>query len=206
MIKVETKIYYTLLLFIVIFMFLWFFFSGSNYEELNNENEKKYICTPNDVPTNVNNTPNLPTEFLEPICHKEDNNKFLSKGEKMCRDTMEKIYGVPFKNMRPKWLKNPETGRCLELDCYNEKLKLAVEYNGEQHYVWPNGFKNQSYQDFLDQMKRDALKMKMCETYGVDLIVVPYNVPHHLIPTYIIYHLPEIVRRRLDEDHFIDMF
>ena len=204
MMKIESKIYYTLLLFLVIFMFLWFFFGGGEYEfvGLKPEKEKNICISETEIPTKINNTPKLPNEFLEPVCH-EDNNKFLSKGEKMCRDTMEKIYGVPFKNIRPKWLKNPETGRCLELDCYNEKLKLAVEYNGEQHYVWPNGFKNQSYQDFLNQIKRDELKKNICDKSGVDLIVVPYNVPYHLIPTYIIYHLPEIVRRRLEEDHFM---
>src|SRR5690348_6310742 len=82
---------------------------------------------------------------------------FCSKGEKECRRVLEEIYGKSFTKVRPKWLKNPETGRNLELDCYNEELKIAVEYNGEQHYKWPN-FTKQSQEDFIQQVRRDKYK------------------------------------------------
>lgn len=116
--------------------------------------------------------------------------KFISKGERMCKETMEKFYGAKFENVRPSWLKNPETGRALELDCYNEDLKIAVEYNGEQHYKWPN-FTNQSKEEFINQTRRDMLKAELCEKNGIYLIVVPYNVPHEKISSYIISKLPE---------------
>lgn len=143
-------------------------------------------------------TPLLPSDFIA----KEScpSSKFESKGEKICRDTMEKIYGVPFINTRPSWLKNPQTNRNLELDCYNEKLKLAVEYGGEQHYKWCS-FAKQSYTDFRNQIYRDRIKADLCKEHGVYLIVVPYNVPLNLIPTYIIYHLPEIIRKRLNKEN-----
>lgn len=141
-------------------------------------------------------TPALPEEFTRETV--SVGGKFESKGEKICRDTMEKIYGVPFLNLRPSWLKNPLTNRNLELDCYNEKLKLAVEYGGEQHFKWCS-FAKQSYADFRSQVYRDRIKVNACKEHGVYLIMVPYNVPLHLIPTYIIYHLPEIVRKRLNE-------
>ena len=81
----------------------------------------------------------------------------MSRGEKITRDIMEKIYGVPFNSIWPDWLRNPETGENLELDCFNEDLKIAVEYNGEQHYNWPN-FTQQSYPQFINQVRRDAFK------------------------------------------------
>lgn len=144
-------------------------------------------------------TPLLPEEFHDKLVV-NDGGKFVSKGEQICRETMERIYGVPFINTRPKWLKNPNTNRNLELDCYNEKLKLAVEYNGVQHYKWCS-FAKQNYTDFREQVRRDRIKVELCEQNGVYLIVVPYNVALQQIPTYIMYHLPEIVRRRLMVDN-----
>lgn len=73
----------------------------------------------------------------------------------------------------------------MELDCYNEELRLAVEYNGKQHYVYDKqrpafGMKEA---DFDKMVKRDKLKKQLCEKHGVRLIVVPYTVRD--IPTYI---------------------
>ena len=224
-----TKPYYVMILILIIFIFLWFFFGGGEYEFVGlkpldtnkihndidnattvydknkrnlNKSDDKIIgdkIVGDDRNICVDYTPNLPIEFTEKVCP-NITGKFESKGEKICRQTMEKIYGLPFKNMRPKWLKNPETNRNLELDCYNEKLKLAVEYNGQQHYKYPSGFSGQTYEDFLNQQKRDKLKKEICEQNGVYLIVVPYNVPHDMIPTFIVYNLPEIVKKRLQED------
>lgn len=125
--------------------------------------------------------------------------RFISRGERLCCETMEKIYGVPFVSTWPDWLRNPETGEKLELDCYNDELKIAVEYNGEQHYKWPN-FTNQSYQHFINQVRRDTLKLDLCDKNGVYLIVVPYNVPYGNIPSFITSHLPETIRKRLQEE------
>ena len=77
----------------------------------------------------------------------------------------------------------------MELDCYNEKLKLAVEYNGPQHYHWPN-FTGQKREDYLSQVRRDALKVARCREEGVTLIVVPYTVTHKHIASYILERLP----------------
>lgn len=125
--------------------------------------------------------------------------RFISRGERMCCQTMERIYGVPFFSVWPKWLVNPNTNHTLELDCYNEELQLAVEYNGEQHYKWPN-FTNQTYQQFLDQAARDELKRELCDRNGVYLIVVPYHVPYDNIPAFIMSHLPETIQKRLQEE------
>ena len=59
---------------------------------------------------------------------------FYSKKQKLCNDILEEYYNKHFFSVRPNWLKNYETGYNLELDCYNDELKVALEYNGEQHY------------------------------------------------------------------------
>ena len=55
-----------------------------------------------------------------------------SKGELKCRQFLNKYFNKPFIKVRN--LYNPVTHQYLELDCYNEDLKLAVEYQGQQHY------------------------------------------------------------------------
>jgi hypothetical protein len=78
-----------------------------------------------------------------------------------------------FIKIRPDWLKNEE-GNNLELDMYNDELKLAIEYNGIQHYKHCDFF-HKSIEDFDKQVEDDKLKVKLCEVNKVDLIVVPYD-------------------------------
>lgn len=119
--------------------------------------------------------------------------KFISRGERLCCETLEKLYGVKFTSVRPNWLKNPETGVNLELDCYNDELKLAVEYNGKQHYKWPN-FTGQTHEQFINQLRRDKLKLELCDLNNVYLITVPFTVKHDDIPQYISNYLPENIK------------
>lgn len=99
----------------------------------------------------------------------------VSEGEKKCRKVIENIFGFPFKSERPSFLINQETGHLLELDCYNERLKIAVEYNGVQHYEWPN-FTNQSKKKFNKQKYRDRLKKRLCRENDIYLIIVSYKI------------------------------
>lgn len=112
------------------------------------------------------------------------NQEFRSKGEKICCETMSNLFKKPFTTVRPDWLKNPETGRNLELDCYNEELKIAVEYNGIQHYKFPNPF-NKTEEDFIKQVRRDLMKEELCKTNAVRLITVPYTISHSEIPKFL---------------------
>lgn len=100
-----------------------------------------------------------------------------SKGETECRRVMQLIFNQPFPKARPVFLNNPVTGGNfnLELDCYNPNLKIAVEYNGVQHYKYtPYFHKNQ--EAFNNQKYRDYMKQVMCRDNGVTLIEVPYTV------------------------------
>jgi hypothetical protein len=128
-------------------------------------------------------------------CYK---NEKISKGEMLCKKAIEDIYGVPFYCVRPDFLKNPETGRNLELDLYNDHLKIALEYSGFQHFVYPNRF-HKTKEEFLNQVRRDQFKVDMCDKNGVYLITVPYNVPNEYtaIRKYIEYYLPENYEKRI---------
>ena len=111
-----------------------------------------------------------------------------SKGERECRKALESLFGKPFPKSHPEWLKNPGTNKPLELDCYNEKLKLAVEYNGEQHYK-VDGFFTKTKNDLVKQQKRDCAKAAACRKQGVTLIVVKYTVKPENIKNHILTEL-----------------
>lgn len=120
-----------------------------------------------------------------------------SRGEAICRQTLEDYYGVPFPRVRPSFLRNPATGRFLELDCYNADLKIACEYNGIQHNVYPN-WTGHSKEQFIEQAKRDQLKWELCHKEGVYLITVPHTIRVEHIPDYVISYLPHNYKKRLD--------
>lgn len=119
--------------------------------------------------------------------------KHASIGENFTCLVMKEFYGVEFRTVRPAWLQNPESGCSLELDCYNEEVGIAVEYNGEQHYVAENRFNENSSHKFIQQVRRDELKRQLCDQRHVYLIVVPYTVRTNYddIRNYIWLQLPE---------------
>ena len=95
------------------------------------------------------------------------------KSEMKVRKTLERIFpGFKFPVRRPAWNLNPLTGNRIELDCYNKELRIAVEYNGKQHYEAIEDF--QTEENLKAQQKRDIAKQLNCAAKGVRLIVVPY--------------------------------
>ena len=113
---------------------------------------------------------------MEDICDKK------SPGEMICKMILQKFYpGKTFIKSHPDWLiseKDPDIH--LELDLYNNSLKLAVEYQGWIHYKQGN----KSKEHLRQIQKRDKYKRKICEKNGVILIQVPYNLnykePHNI--------------------------
>jgi hypothetical protein len=79
---------------------------------------------------------------------------------------------------------NEVSGHQLELDCYNDELKIAVEYNGKQHYEFIPYF-HSNKEAFQNMKYRDYMKQKLCSENGVKLIIVPYSVKHQEISDYI---------------------
>lgn len=100
-----------------------------------------------------------------------------SKGEAECRRVLQYLFNKPFYKARPDFLRNPVTGGNfnLELDCYDPDLKIAVEYNGVQHYQYVPYF-HKNKEAFLNQKYRDDMKRRICRDHGIILIEVPNTV------------------------------
>lgn len=116
-----------------------------------------------------------------------------SKGELKCRQVLQKIFKRPFNKARPDILRNPITGgeNNLELDCYDEELKLAVEYNGVQHYKFIP-FMHRNKETFHNQKYRDYVKRNLCAENGINLIEVPYTVRNEEIEEFLIEKLTNL--------------
>ena len=107
-----------------------------------------------------------------------------SKGETVCRQVAEKVFKKPFNKVRPDFLRNNVTGHNLELDIYNEELKIAIEYNGKQHYDYVPFF-HKNYEHFMNQKYRDEIKKMICKQHNIHLIEVSYEVSLDDIETFI---------------------
>jgi hypothetical protein len=107
-----------------------------------------------------------------------------SAGEIRARKYLEQVFNKPFPKSRPDFLLNQVTGAKynLELDCFNPELRLAVEYNGSQHYNYIPFF-HKNKEAFYNQKYRDELKRIRCKDLGIMLIEIPYtekNIENYL--------------------------
>lgn len=87
--------------------------------------------------------------------------------------TLEEITGGKFPTYYPKWL--VWRGKTLELDGYNEKLKLALEFSGPLHTKWYP--EREPYTVYFERLVRDVVKKRLCRKHGVNLIVVDMSLP-----------------------------
>ena len=76
----------------------------------------------------------------------------------------------------------------MEIDCFNEKLRLGCEYNGIQHYKYSTYF-HKNNEAFMNQKYRDDMKRRMCKDNGITLIEVPYTIKEKDIEQYLIREL-----------------
>lgn len=98
-------------------------------------------------------------------------NETSSASELAFKMAVENYLGVPFKKARPSWLMNQSSGKPLELDMYNASLNLAIEYDGPQHYIYPNQY-HKSPAEFHALQERDRLKERLCSAHNVRLVRV----------------------------------
>ena len=207
---------------LIILFFLWLFFGGGDYEyvglsplqigvDSNRYVDNRTLAVVHNsnigAPTiqgdnNIKDRSKFNNHQIEKSLgpYKPYNSKKISKAELICKEAIEEIYGAPFHCIRPNFLKNPETKRNLELDMYNHDLKLAVEYSGQQHYVWPN-YTGQTKEQFINQVRRDKYKLECCDANGIYLITVPYTVPYHKIKDYLKYYIPENYKNRMNDNN-----
>ncbi len=97
----------------------------------------------------------------------------IGSGEQFCKFAFEKLFNSKFEKVKPRWLKNPETNYFLELDGYCEKLGIAFEYQGEQHFRLVSKYK-MTEKTLERQKQRDKYKRNKCKELGIILIVVPH--------------------------------
>jgi hypothetical protein len=123
------------------------------------------------------------TKSTEPTITKQGGD---SKGEIECRRVLREIFNKPFEKARPQFLNNPVTGGSfnLELDCFDDELKIAVEYNGRQHYEYTPFF-HKNKDQFTMQKYRDDMKRRICKDQGILLIEVPHTIPIKNIESFI---------------------
>jgi len=84
-------------------------------------------------------------------------------------------------NYRPDWLKNPKTGRNLELDFYLPDLEMAIEVQGQQH-IQRIPFFHETEDDFHRCLVYDRYKRLKCLDRGLELFEVfaPNDIPPFL--------------------------
>ncbi len=93
-----------------------------------------------------------------------------SIGENLLRKLLEEKYNKPFTSVRHPKIVNPRTGRALELDCYNEELNLAFEYQGRQHYEPIDFFGG--HDAYEERVYRDQHKKRACQELGIRLVEI----------------------------------
>lgn len=130
----------------------------------------------------------LPLKGANTLPKRKRKKEDMWKSEGQCRKIFEKIFGRKFPSVRPDFLKNPTTGYNLELDGYCESLKLAFEYDGEQHAKFNKRFHKNS-NDFIYQVAKDDFKTKKCQTLGITLL----RIPHYIHPS----SLEDYIKREL---------
>lgn len=86
------------------------------------------------------------------------------------------------------WLINPKTNNNLKLDAYFNNYKLAIEYDGIQHYQHIP-YLDKYYNDFINRQYKDRVKEKLCKENKIKLIRIKYDEP--LTKEYIINKLME---------------
>ena len=102
--------------------------------------------------------------------------------ESVMRKLMKQIFGLDFPQTQAKIVLNDMSLHGLmHFDGYCEfvyagrKVKVAFEYQGYQHYKFPNTF-HRTYKKFLDLQKNDKIKYDKCREQGIIFVVIPYKI------------------------------
>ena len=96
------------------------------------------------------------------------------KTEQLCKQLLEQKLGFKFKKKRFYF-----DDSLFEWDGYNEEHKIAFEYQGYQHYEFPNAF-HKTEDSFLLQQIRDHYKEQYAKKNSITLLVIPYTKKDNL--------------------------
>jgi len=105
------------------------------------------------------------------------NRSNISSGQAKLARLIQHILGNPevLLEVTWKWLVSNK-GQNLFVDIYIPEYKLCIEYQGQQHYFYPNRF-HKTYEDFLDQRRRDKIKRELLKKHGYRYLAWRYSEP-----------------------------
>jgi hypothetical protein len=92
----------------------------------------------------------------------------VSLGERKCKAAMEQLFQKPFIKQRFKDLLGLG-GRPLEIDIYNDELRLGLEHHGSQHFSAKPYF---GVNRFEKQAEHDRRRREFCVQNGITLIEI----------------------------------
>lgn len=95
-------------------------------------------------------------------CNRCSKSRFI--GEEIARQFMEFIFDDKFKKTKPKWFTDGNSR--FELDGFCEPLKVAFEYDGDQHFRHVSKFSKTNLEDI---QKADKVKSYLCAINSVRL-------------------------------------
>ena len=62
-----------------------------------------------------------------------------------------------------------------QLDGYNKAKKIAFEYNGQQHDMVVDHFRNDSQEKLKKRKEHDSYKQTICLERGITLLTIPWQ-------------------------------
>lgn len=64
----------------------------------------------------------------------------------------------------------------LEIDCYNENLKIGLEVDGRNHFEYDEYLHRSDINNFKRQQELDKIKDNLCLDAGIKLLRIPYYI------------------------------
>lgn len=106
-----------------------------------------------------------------------------SREAKIIFEQISKILKTKFEYEKTfDWLINPRTNRHLYIDAYSEDLKLAIEYNGKQHYqICPQRFPGDCEEQLKIRQERDQIKEKLIKEHNIKFLTIKYTFKNNRI-------------------------
>ncbi len=131
-----------------------------------------------------------------PDCHR-------FKNEAKIKHIFEKYFNAKFRKRSKIKVETEQNKKYeIELDGYNEELKIAFEYNGIQHYQYVEHFHNGDIKEFEQQKVRDEIKKEYCLKENIELIVIPYRIEkNEELAEFIINHFK--IKLNIDKDKLL---
>lgn len=111
-----------------------------------------------------------------------------SRSEAAVIKVLEDITGKKFPTVNPSWL--IWRGRTLELDGYNDSIKVALEFSGPLHTKWSPQY--ESYKTYFERIVKDIVKIRLCKKNNVHLIVIDMSLPREHWRNYLLSRLYDI--------------